>query len=165
MHTFRRIPRPATRHSIVLAGLVALAGGLTTAAADAHASSPETFTTIISVPYFPSAPPYTTTYGGTFSVSGTVADSGTVSAYTQFAAVPAPHTGVLETTQTLTGSAGTIVLRCTQQEHGASNLSSGSCSIHDASGAYAGLTGAAKLTGVTDFNALTVTDTIVLQTP
>jgi hypothetical protein len=107
------------------------------------------------------------TYGGTFLASGAVSDSGTLSADTLFSAVRSPKVGVLQTTETLTGSEGTIVLRCSQISTTDPVVSTGSCAILRTTGAYAGLSGAAKLTGVTDFNAspVTVTDTIVLNTP
>jgi hypothetical protein len=168
MHTSRRIPRSVPRRSIVVAGVVALAAGLATATADAQASSPETFTTTISIPEFASAPPYVMTYAGTFSASGTVADSGSVSTKFHFDAVAAPSVGVAETTQTLSGAEGTVVLRCSQISKTDPLASTGSCAILSATGAYAGMHGAAKLTGVTvpsptpDGLPLTFTDTIVL---
>jgi hypothetical protein len=164
MTTPNRLAHASHGRRVVLAGLAALAAGLAVAVTDAQAASPEIITTTISITSFPSSPPFMATYGGKFSASGAVSDSGTLSSATLFSAVPAPTVGVLQTTQTLTGSEGTIVLRCNQiLKSGV--VSSGSCSIHDATGAYAGLSGAAKLTGVTDFNAspVTVTDTIVLD--
>jgi hypothetical protein len=161
--TPRSSHRSRSHGRIFAAGLAALAVVLTAATGEARASDPETITTTISIPSFPSSPPFKATYGGTFSAAGMVSDSGTLSADTLFSAVPSLTVGVLQTTQTLTGSEGTIVLRC-EQILKSGVTSSGTCSIHDATGAYAGLNGAAKLTGVTDFNAspVTVTDTIVL---
>jgi hypothetical protein len=163
MTTPNRFANASHGSRVVLAGLAALAAGLAVAVTDAQASSPETVTTTISIPSFPSSPPNVATYGGMFSASGPVADSGTLSADTLFSAVPSPTVGVFHTTQRLNGTKGTIVLRC-EQILKSGVVSSGSCSIQDATGAYAGLSGAAKLTGVTDFNSspVTVTDTIAL---
>jgi hypothetical protein len=163
MTTPNRFAHASHGRRVVLAGLAALAAGLAVAVTDAQASSPETVITKISFPSFPSSPPNMATYGGTFSASGAVSDSGNLSADTLFSAVPSPTVAVLHTTQTLSGSKGTIVLRC-EQILKSGVVSSGSCSIEDATGAYAGLSGAVKLTGVTDFNSspVTVTDTIAL---
>jgi hypothetical protein len=163
MTTPNRFAHASHGRRVVLAGLAALAAGLAVAVTDAQASSPETFTTTILFPSFPSSPPFKATYGGSFAASGSVSDSGTLSSDTLFGAIPSLRASVLQTRQTLTGSNGTIVLRCSQILKSGVD-SSGSCAILDATGAYAGLSGAAKLTGVTDFNAspVTVTDTIVL---
>ena len=131
-------------------------------------AGPETITTSLSFPSFPTAPPYVGTYSGTFTAAGTVSDSGTVSTEFHFDAVPSPRVGVGETTQTLTGAEGTVVLRCSQISKSDPLASTGSCAILSATGAYAGMSGAAKLTGVIvpppppQTLPLTFTDTIVL---
>lgn len=138
--------------------------------ASAQPSSSETITTVLSFPAFPSSAPSVATYSGTFAASGTVSDTGTVTAQTLFGAVPSPATGVLQTVRTLTGSIGTLTLRCTQRifppNQPPMNLvsSTGSCVVLDATGAYAGLRGSGSLTGVTNFGAtpVTVQDVLVL---
>jgi hypothetical protein len=168
MSTQCRIARPAPRIPIMVAALAAVTVGLMAAGADARASGPQTFTTTISIPAFASSPPYVMTYGGTFTAAGTVSDSGTVSTEFHFDAVPSPRVGVGETTQTLTGAEGTVVLRCSQISKSDPLASTGSCAILSATGAYAGMSGAAKLTGVIvpppppQTLPLTFTDTIVL---
>jgi hypothetical protein len=151
-----------------VAGVLALAPG---AAGAARASGSETINTTIPFPTFPTKAPERATYTGTFSASGTVADSGTVTVQAMFVAVPnTAATGVLQQVRTYIGSQGTLTLRCNQrlfppnkpQPGVASNT--GSCVVHDATGAYAGLKGSGSLTGITDFTApvVTVQDTLVL---
>jgi hypothetical protein len=90
---------------------IAILGSLAVASsADARPQASETITANLSFPTFPSSAPFTGTYSGTFTASGTVSDSGTVTAVARFGAVPAPSTGVLETTRTLTGAQGTLTL-------------------------------------------------------
>jgi hypothetical protein len=160
--TQRRIHRPRSHTRIVAAALAALAVALAAAGAVAKASAPETFTTTISIPSFPSSPPFLTTYSGTFTASGSVSDSGAVSTKFHFDAVPSPRVGVANTTQTLTGAEGTVALRCSQISRSDPLASTGSCAVLSATGAYAGMSGAAKVTGVFDPVASTLTDTIVL---
>jgi hypothetical protein len=138
-------------------------------AATAGSSSSETITTVLSFPAFPATAPFVGTYSGTFMASGTVTDSGTVTAEAVFGAAPAPHTGVLQTNRTLSSNDGTLQLRCTQIAKSFSNLSAvpntGTCAVLSATGVYAGLRGAGKLTGEVNFNASpfpTLTDTLVL---
>lgn len=135
-------------------------------------SSSETITTKLSLPSFPAAPPFFETYSGTFTAatSGTVFDSGNVTLDALFGAVPAPSTGVLQTTRTLTSSSdnGTLQLRCTQIAKSFSDPSAvpdtGTCAVLSATGIYAGLRGSGKLTGVVDFTAVppTLTDVLAL---
>ncbi len=132
--------------------------------ASASSLAGQTITTTLYFPSFPSSAPYKATYSGTFTTS--TGDSGTVSADAILGAVPSPSVGVLNTTQTLTGAQGTLVLRCTQIVKDLSNPSaapsSGNCAILSGTGAYAGAHGSGKVAGSTDFNAnpVTVTDTI-----
>lgn len=140
---------------------------LATSAAAQPPAGPETITTSLSFPSFPTAPPFVGTYGGSFSAAGAIADAGTVVAQTRFAAVPADSTGVLQTNRTLSGRAGTLKLRCTQIAKSFSDLSavpdSGSCAILAATGAYETLAGNGKLSGVTDLMAGTLIDTLTIS--
>jgi hypothetical protein len=138
--------------------------------ASARSSSPETITTVLSFPSFPTAAPFVGTYSGMFtaSASGVAFDSGTVTAEALFGAVPAPSTGVLQTNRTLTSSEGTLRLRCAQIAKAFSDPSAvpdtGTCAGLSATGVYAGLRGSRKLSGVVDFTATppTLTDVLVL---
>lgn len=138
------------------------------AAANAQRLASETITTTLLFPSFPSAAPYVGTYSGTFTASGTVADTGTVTDQVLFGAVPSPATGVLQQIRTLAGSNGTLTLRCNQRLAPRQSTTvvsnSGSCVVLAATGAYAGLRGSGRLTGTTDFGAtpVTVRDTLVL---
>jgi hypothetical protein len=160
--TRRRIYHPELRGRIVAAGLAALAVALAAATAEAKASAPETFTTTITFTAFPSSQPAVMTYSGPFTASGSVSDSGAVSTEFHFNAVASPRVGVANTTQTLTGAEGTVVLRCSQISKSDPLASTGSCAVLSATGSYAGMSGAAKVTGVLDPVASTLTDTIVL---
>jgi hypothetical protein len=123
--------------------------------AGAQASGPETIATTMLFPTFPSAPPYVGTYSGsftTYSPSGSVVDTGTVSVSAHLAAVPSPTAGVLHTERTLTGSGGTLELRCNEISIAGGPVS-GSCVVQDATGIYAGLAQSGKLTGVVDLGA------------
>jgi hypothetical protein len=137
-------------------------------AANAQPSGSETITTTLLFPSFPSKAPYVQTYSGTFSASGAVADTGTVTDQAHFDAVPSPVTAVLEQDRTLSGSKGTLTLRCTQRippgQSGPVLTNTGSCVVLDATGAYAGLRGSGRLAGTTDFSAtpVTIRDTVVL---
>lgn len=141
------------------------------APASAKAAGTETINTTLPFPTFPSTAPYVGTYSGTFTASGPVSDTGTVTVQAHFDAVPnTAATGVLQTVRTLSGSEGTLTLRCNSrlfppgkpQPAVASNA--GSCVVHDATGAYAGLQGSGRLTGITDFTGpvVTIEDTLVL---
>jgi hypothetical protein len=139
------------------------------AAASARPAGTETITTTLLFPTFPSSAPFVGTYSGTFSASGTTSDTGTVTAQTLFGAVPSPVIGVLQTIRTLSGSNGTLTLRCNQRTFPPNQSTTvvsntGSCAVLDATGAYAGLRGSGSLTGTTDFGAtpLTVHDVLVL---
>jgi hypothetical protein len=129
-------------------------------------AGPETITTSLSFPSFPTAPPYVGTYSGTFTAAGVVADAGTVNIQARFAADPAPSTGVLQTDRTLRGDAGTLQLRCTQIAKSFSDESavpdSGTCAVLAATGAYETLRGSGKLTGIADLIAGTLTDTLTI---
>lgn len=167
-HTFGLLFARGRARAVVL--LVGVAGVLALAPGAAQASGSETIITTIPFPTFPTGPPFRETYSGTFYASGTVVDHGTVTNQAMFAAVPnTAATGVLQQVRTYTGSQGTLTLRCNQrlspnkpQPGVASNA--GSCVVKDATGAYAGLKGSGRLTGITDFTApvVTVEDTLVL---
>ena len=84
-------------------------------------------------------------------------------------AVPSPVVGVLQTVRTLRGAKGTLTLRCTERIHppgqnGNVVTNAGSCVVHGATGAYAGLRGSGRLTGTTTFHktSLTIRDTLTL---
>lgn len=126
----------------------------------------------ISVSYtvtFPSGNPPVGAASGTFASTGAITDTGTVSGPALFGALPAPSTGVLQTTLTLSGSDGTIVLRCSQIAKDFTDLSNvpdtGSCAVIGGTGSYAGLHGHAKVIGSANLNTATVTETIFLSTP
>jgi hypothetical protein len=138
-------------------------------AAEARQSGSETITTTMLFPSFPSTAPFVGTYSGTFSASGTVSDTGTVTVQARFGAVPSPATGVLQTVRTLSGGNGTLTLRCNQRIFPPNQSTTvvsntGSCAVLEATGAYAGLRGSGSLTGTTDFGAtpVTIQDTLVL---
>lgn len=138
-------------------------------AASARPLGSETISSTLFFPSFPNAAPFVGIYSGTFSASGTVADTGTVSAQARFGAVPSPAVGVLQTVRTLTGGDGTLTLRCNQRIFPPNQSTTvvsntGSCVILGATGAYAGLRGSGSLTGTTDFGAtpVTVQDTLAL---
>jgi hypothetical protein len=106
---------------------------------------------------------------GVFTASMTAGgtESGTVSAQGILPAPP-PNNGQFETTRTLTTEdtqqkvIGTITLRCAELVRGFPGAASaGTCAVLHADGVYAELTGAGKLSGVADYTALTLTDTIV----
>ena len=129
-------------------------------------AGPETITTSLAFPSFPTAAPFVGTYSGTFIAAGAVADAGTVNTQARFGAVPSPSTGVLQTDRTLRGDAGTLQLRCTQIAKSISDENavpdSGTCAILAATGAYETLRGSGKLTSVADLIAGTLTDTLTI---
>lgn len=139
-----------------------------TGAANAQPAGSETIAATVLFPSFPSAAPYVGTYSGTFSASGSIADTGTVTDQVRFGAVASPVTGVLQQIRTLSGSKGTLTLRCNQrlapQQSTTVMTNTGSCVVLAATGAYAGLRGSGSLTGTTDFGAtpVTVVDKLVL---
>lgn len=149
---------------------VAILGSLALAApAGARPSGSETITTTLLFPSFPTTPPLRETYTGTFSASGTVSDTGTVTDQAQFGAVPSRGMGVLQQVRTLSGSSGTLTLRCNERFSPPNQpltvvSDAGSCVVHGATGAYAGLRGSGSLTGTTDFGAtpVTIEDTLTL---
>ena len=138
-------------------------------AATARPSGSETITTTLFFPSFPSSAPFVGTYSGTFSASGAVTDTGTVTAQALFGAFPSPVAAVLQTVRTLSGSDGTLTLRCNQRTFPPNQsttvvANAGSCVVLNATGAYAGLRGSGSLTGTTDLGATppTVQDVLVL---
>lgn len=151
----------------ILFGATLLASlALATSAGAQPPAGPETITTSLSFPSFPTAPPFVGTYGGTFIAAGAAGDSGTVSAQALFSAQPAPSTGVLHTDRTLTGDSGTLKLRCTQIAKSFSDPTavpdSGTCAILAATGGYETFSGSGKLTGTANLLAGTLTDTLTL---
>jgi hypothetical protein len=135
--------------------------------ANAGPPASETITTTLLFPSFPSTAPFVGTYTGTFSASGMVTDTGTVTDQALFGAVPSPVTAVLQQVRTLSGSNGTLTLRCNQRVPPGQSSSvvsnTGSCVVLGATGAYAGLRGSGSLIGTTDFGStpVTVQDTLV----
>ena len=76
---------------------------------------------------------------------------------------------MIQTVRTLSGSNGTLTLRCNQRTFPPNQSTTvvsntGSCVVLDATGAYSGLAGSGSLTGTTDFGAtpVTIQDTLVL---
>ena len=156
---------------VAVAGVLALVPG---AARAARASGSETITTTLVFPYtqLPNNSGPAGTFSGTFSASGTVSDSGTVSAQTLLGGVLSPVAATQQTVRTLTGSNGTLTLRCNERfsppGQDTTNPNgvdlAGSCVVLDATGAYAGLRGSGSLTGTTVFGdtAITIQDTLTL---
>lgn len=151
-----------------IAGAVTILLSLAFAAsANAQPPRPETITmNLTGFLNFPAAPPYVSTYDGTFQASGAINDTGGVTAHTLFAAVPSPSTAVLETYRTLTGSDGTLSLRCSEIAKLVADLSgvpgTGTCAVIGATGMYAGLTGSGKVTSTADLITGTFQETLVL---
>lgn len=150
----------------LIGGAVLLLSLMVVGSASASSLSGETITTTLSFLTFPSSAPFVGQYGGTFTASGPVADAGSISAHALFGADPSPRVGNLHTTQTLTGSQGTLVLRCEQIAKDftdpSATPSTGTCTILSGTGAYAGAHGSGKLTGLTDFTAHPVTVTNIV---
>lgn len=141
------------------------------APAGARPSGSETITTTLVFPYtqLPNTAPYVGTFGGTFSASSPFSDTGTVSAQTLLGAVPSRGMATQQTVRTLSGSNGTLTLRCNERfsppnQPTASVALAGSCVVLNATGAYAGLHGSGSLTGTTEFgaSAITIQDTLTL---
>jgi hypothetical protein len=134
----------------------------------AHAAESSTISASYTVT-FPSGNPPVGTASGTFVSSGAITDTGTLSGAALFGAVPAPSTGVLQTKLTLSGSGGTILLRCSQIAKDFSDLSNvpdtGSCAVIGGTGSYAGLHGHATVIGYANLNTATVKETIFLSSP
>lgn len=123
-------------------------------ASGASAAQTDMITTDWSIPTFPSAPPFTGSYAGTYS--DTFGDSGTVTIQALLGAVPSPSTGVLQTLRTYSDERGdTLVLRCVQIASDFSNLSDvpnrGSCAVLSRRGDFAALSGAGKISGYASF--------------
>ena len=157
--------RVLSRISIILAPL-ALLGAFAPAAVAAPATS-EAITFNWQIDSFPSHAPYDGTASGSFSASGTFTDSGSMSVAYHLGAVASPTVGVLHTERTLIGEAGTITLRCNQLATDFSNPAavpnSGNCTVIEGTGAYAGLHGEGKITGVFNLSTLPATATDMLQ--
>lgn len=149
-----------------IGGAVLLLSLMVVGSAEASSLRGETITTTLYFPTFPSSAPYVAQYSGTFTASGPVTDAGSISAQTLLGAVRSPSVANLHTTQTLTGSQGTLVLRCEQIAKVFTNPSAtpstGTCTILSGTGAYANAHGSAKLTGLTDFTANPVTVTNIV---
>lgn len=160
----RPLSNPRRLALVLATAAVALAIPVTSAAAASPVNSITTVLDFSSPTAFPSTPPYFGTWSGTFTTN-VPSDSGDVTAQGVLPAQP-PNNGQFETTRTLTTDAGnqtigTITLRCAELVQGfPSTSASGVCGVLHAGGIYAGLKGAGKLTGVADYNALTLTDTI-----
>jgi hypothetical protein len=148
--------------------LLALAGS-----ARAHPPKSDTFTSVVRLSSFPSTPPYSETYAGTFTTP--TGDSGSESVQARFAAVHSPTVGDLHTLVTLASHDGhsTLELRC-EQLATAQDFStypdvpsSGTCAVLNATGSYAELTGSGPLNGTVAFDpsgtSATLTDTVTLS--
>jgi hypothetical protein len=131
------------------------------------AAAPPSITTVLdfsSPTAFPPTPPYFGMWSGVFTanIAAGQTHSGTVSAQGVLPAPP-PNNGQFETFRTLTtDSQDTIELRCTELVQALpSTAAAGTCAVIKAKGVYSALRGAGKLTGIADYTALTLTDTIV----
>jgi hypothetical protein len=145
--------RLGARKTAMMRWLTLTAGvvvGLCAVTASARASDSATITITYAIP-FPAGPPNSVSGEGTFSTQGSLQDAGTVDFSARFAAVPSPSVGVLQSTLTLRGAAGTIELRCNQLARDFTDPTAvpdtGTCTIIDASGAYTSLQGTGKVTG------------------
>jgi hypothetical protein len=83
-------------------------------------------------------------------------------------AVPAPSTGLIQSERILSGSAGTISLRCFEIAHDFSDPfavpGTGSCTITGGTGVYSNLQGHGSLAAVVDVVDGTSTDVLTLST-
>jgi hypothetical protein len=95
-------------------------------------------------------PPFTGTGLGTFSDAGPVTDTGTLTLVGQDVAVSSPVLAASRTDRELTGSQGTLELRCFEQTKTFSNPDSipfiGSCSVVGGTGSYSRLHGHGNFT-------------------
>lgn len=141
--------------------LAALAVTLAVSTGVATASSVTSITTTLAG-QIPSAAPFMGMATGTFTTNGAV--SGTVTAQVVLPAQP-PNETQIETFRTYTSSDGksTLELRCSEIARPGSSVFAGHCAVLDATGAFAGLSGAASISGVTNTQTSppTLEDTIV----
>src|SRR5436305_13940133 len=125
----------------------------------------------------PAMRPFVATFRGSFSASGTVSDTGTVTAQALLGAVPSQGMATQQAVRTLSDANGTLTLRCNERFSPPNQLLTqppppsvslaGSCVVLDATGAYAGLRGSGRFitdSSTTTFGdtAITVQDTLVL---
>ena len=161
------------RRGWVLVLVLAAAVGMASVAAKAIAGPPSaiTITSAWQVTSFPPGGPRdgggwpnSGMAAGTFSISGAIADSGSLSLRFIQGAVPAPSTGLVETERVLAGSKGSITLRCFEIGFDFSNLAavpgSGSCAVTGGTGAYSGLQGRGTLSGALDVETGSSTDVL-----
>lgn len=136
-----------------------------TAQADPSSGS-ETITMTMEAPPLPPSPPYRAPFSGVYTATGPIVDAGSINGVATFTAAPSPIVAVLHFTATLTGSQGTLELRCDGIAK-SSDTSTSTCTVLDATGAYTVLQGSGKVTGVAfiDSNGvLALTDTLTLPT-
>jgi hypothetical protein len=136
------------------------------ASAQAQRSGPQTITETLVAPSLPPKPPFVGDFTGTFTTLG--GDTGSVTGMASFTAAASPRVSVLQTDQTLTGTNGTLRLRCTQIAKSfvdpSAVPSTGTCAVLGGTGQYASLTGSGKLTGSanTTVPPATLVNTLVL---
>jgi hypothetical protein len=136
-----------------------------TAQAD-PSSGTETITMTMEAPPLPPSPPERAPFTGVYQAVGPITDAGSINGIATFTAFPSPTVGVLHFVATLTGSQGTLELRCDGIAKSA-DTSTSNCTVLDAAGAYTILQGSGKATGVAfiDSNGvLALTDTLTLPT-
>jgi hypothetical protein len=144
--------------------LAAAAATLGVSAGSAMAARGNSITTVVSGS-LALTPPFFGTATGSYTTTGVV-DFGTVTAQFVLPIQP-PKATQIETFRTLTSTEGngTLQLHCSEiARPGVQNnthTTTGSCAVQSASGVYSGFARSARLTGIIDTNASTLTDTIV----
>jgi len=162
-------------HALTLLA-VSVAFGVSAPAVAAAASAPETITMNWQTPYVNSAP-WVGTGSGAFSASGpTINDAGSLAVAFHLGGAASPTSAAenLHSDRTLTGTLGTITLRCNEIAHKFANTNpaaiplTGNCTVIGGSGVYAGLLGHGAVTGTTDLSGPTtafLSDAVYLKTP
>lgn len=142
----------------ILVTTVAVLSLVLVATANASGSPESIFTTTV-LPSFPSGPPNTGTYSGTYTATGTFDDAGSVSVDAIFAAVPSPSVSVLQTSRTYQSADGhgTLALRCALHANAADFLlypdvpGTGSCAVTGATGDFAALARSGTISSIAHF--------------
>lgn len=102
---------------------------------------------------------------GTFSASGVVADSGTLTGAIQEVAVGSRNKAIRQILFTLTGHAGTLTLRCnataTDFSDPRSVPNSGTCAVTGGTGVYTDVQGQGTISS--DLNAVTRSETATID--
>lgn len=154
---------------LTLAGpeLAASALGVPAPAA-AQPATAETIIARLSPTSEATAPPYVITGVGTFSASGAISDSGTVAVAAQQVAIGSQTHGTLQGSFTLSGQAGTLILRCHDASTDYSDLAAvpgaGSCAITGGTGTYAGVHGQGAERSTTSFSTANFLDDVEVMT-